>query len=410
MDKLVANRLRTLLTIFILSFFLAMIFYFINGSVLKMPTPMGTIFSNFDDYFADFVGGVVFDQNLEPFKNNFRGFRANYPPGAYFIFLPFTYAFPAGLFAYIFLYIVTILFAITKVLKPYKDKMPLPFYAVVIILGFMNYPSIFSLERSNLESFICVLSIIYIYTVNTRFEKLGLVALSAAASAKIYPILFVIAEKKKAFFKKGLIVTFGILCITAMALYVFNTSWDELMASYAAAKKDFYVMFVIGEFGTHWGSSLSGMIRALVYLFAPDMLDEELKNYIFTYTPFFIAIPFLFTLFLYIKKELELWQKLFFAATFITVWPSISMDYKLIYFFPSLIYYIIAPAFRFERLTTLLFGFLFIPLGFYQIHENVTSSVILHPLIISTIWVLIVRAVLTREIEHKSSNVERKLA
>jgi hypothetical protein len=390
-EKNINSKIRTCLNILIMGFFFSCLFYFITGKVMRQGHPMDTFLFTTTDIFGDFIGMFDFNRDFDPFHMNFRGFRATYPPGAYLIMLPFTnFLGLSGLWFYVFAYIFSVIKLFTSYLRLELGALPLPLLSVAIIFALMNYPSLFALERLNTENLLFILITIYILTLNTKFRKLGYVALVAAVSAKIYPILFLFAEDKKTLFKKGIYIGLGALLLNGLALLVFQTPINEAIEAYNAGNTIIFNAFIKSTEGISYGSSFCGFIKTIFGLFSDGILDEETSVTIFKIAPLIVAPAFFFTVYLYYKKDFLIWQRLFFSATFIVIWPSISFDYKLIHFFPAFAAFLVSPACKFEKNISILFSFLFLPLGIIKFFDAVTSASILHPLIIIVIWVLIV--------------------
>ena len=413
-----AQKIHYLSAIVLIGFVAAIFFHYIMGVYLGLPYPYNTFLFIPQDRFNDFFNMYNLSINLNPYFEEYF-IKSNYFPFANFIFYLFTLI-PQRpsfiLFTCIFILpMLTINIANLNTQNKYGSFMS------IVILTFLTYPFLFTVDRGNIEGILFVLLYLFIY-FKDKNTFLSLVFLSFSIALKLYPAVFLIlllAEKK---YKEIVFTLLGVFLLSLAAILTFK---GGLIAN---------ALFIISGFGINEsgfflnnaqllsGVGLFSPAKILLYAlgkFFPTLASWNglLKIYSFAALGIFgiLAIYIIFI-------EKMLWKKVALLVFAMLLLPHVSFDYKLILLFVPLILFINSnQRYKSDWFYMSVYALLLIPKSYYFLPHFTTNSgaqdigigVILNPFLMITMLIVIIAGgikdwISVRRHNHRVSSVDKK--
>ena len=390
------NKLSQAFLIIALGFCVAAIYHYIQGAYKRVDYPLNTPLFIIQDHFADFSGIVAANLNLDPYNANWRGFGSNYPPGAYLDMLPFTsLGVPLGRNVYLFLFIACISVFSIRMLRNVKSTLPKG--ALVFGITFLSYPTLFNIDRLNTEALLVSVCLTASLLLINKYEKVAAVLFGIAAAAKIYPGIFLLIGQPKNLIKRLFIGAVVVGVITTAALILYDTSPFGVLESYRRSYGLFQRMIFQGSDFIQRSSSLYGGLRSLVGSFGSSFRTEAI-NLNLVYISYVISVlGLIWTGYLFIRRDLLLWEKFAICAALLILIPQTSFDYKLAYLYPGFLLFLIHKPSEDDRYVTWVFSLLFVSKHYIKLFDGVTVSSFLSPLLL----VLLLFAIANRSADRK---------
>lgn len=337
-------------TFFIL--FWSLFALFIVGLLLGDLSPIDqryVIFNAGDDFLADFLQQIRYVWDRNPYFDDRTPLLEHiYPPLAYLPIYPISMIFHgrfpqiptlqelqsdglAVLLGLTFsiasaLILFTLIFSAAGKRKSVASLLPLVLSGITL----------FSVERANLI-WIAAFGVAGFFLLHDssdpRRKTLAALSISLAASIKIFPIiaLFVWLNKKdlKWFLIAGICTcTFGFL-----PLFFFQHAPIENTLQLIANVSDQGKYYFLHCF--HSSITIPAYVCGVLRLFSPT-LEESIR--------LGIRIPFatcgLICLFVILKRNLRIWERIFLLASAFTLISNLSMYYTTLYFLPAIYLYL----------------------------------------------------------------------
>ena len=356
---------------------LALVYHgWLMGGVLGRGYPWNGFLFNPQWLFSDFYELAAINTHLNPYFEP-AVLKSAYPPAANIIGYFFSLAGALG--SDIYLLVFAGFFGFIG-LRNFDcgNKLRAGLYTLFIL--FAAYPVIYLADRGNLE----LLAFIpfYFFIDNYRREKYQSAALFLGLSAalKIMPMFFItlfLLDKKwrEALFCVASAAAVSLLC----ALFLhggISATVTGMLANFAAYKSD----YLYTGYGLVFGNSLYGGLHALLCAVFGRNPGTPFGWLLAVYP--FVAAACAIVLVWRAKLQGEFWEKIFLLTVALVVLPSVSADYRLIYFLAPLLLFVNSkkPEPR-ELLYCLLFGFILIPKHYlYFAAPEISSSAVLTPL------------------------------
>ncbi len=334
--------------------------------------PYNTFLFNPADKFNDFFNIYKASISLNPYQS---------PLSVYFPFtfiIMYLFSFLKAQFA---LYVFLLLFVVFFIFYIYKNTNFLKgkdTFFLAFIFIFMSYPSLFLLDRGNVEGFVFIFLILFFLSYQQKNDAGSIIWLSFASAMKLYPLAFValffIDKKYKQLFLT-LALTVSISILSAVVLD------GGLIASYGGVKRNL-ALFAKGYFssvnGLQHNSSLFGFFRLLQGFFPSTSFFVNSYNFLAIVIGGAMIIWMLF-------REHLLWKKVSLLVFIILLLPQVSFDYKLIHLFIPILLFVRAASAKFDMVYAILFGLLIIPKDYYVINVDISIAVIINPLLMISI-------------------------
>jgi len=248
---------------------------------------------------------------------------------------------------------------------------------LTLIISICSYPMIFTLDRGNFEGMLFSLVLLFWIFFEKKSYWISAVLLSMSIAFKGFPLVFIIFF----FSRNKLKYLFGTLVLasafTIIPLFTFQGGFIE-NAQYILSGNNFnnwiFDEFLSNSLGIQRGPSVFTLLKITFIKFGLiGFLDmaKVLKLY------FIFAISiFIFISIYVLSKEQALWKKASFLTFSIILLPHLSGDYKLIYIFIPLIFFLSErhsdP--QFASFFGIMFALLLIPKQYIFLNNILTDS------------------------------------
>lgn len=384
--------LRTLAVIIFCGVFFGIVrSYF--GDYIYHSYPKNTFLFDPADRFNDLYNTILVCSNNNPYFNS-DPFPSNYFPVANTILYVFSLLKNKALIAICFLGLFLITYAafIYKWVTPYIKRY---FLEIVIIFSF-SYPIFFNVDRLNLELYNFLLCGFWLYFKDKNKTLLALLCLSISISLKLYTGVFVILYLKEKKYKE--IALTGIITglLSVISLLTFKGGAINNFNQMLLCMKGFTATYTTSITGLHHNLSLFGIIKiagtaALKIVSGNRGVSPDVVNKILPYYSLMCFLLFAFIVYVILKRDLPKWMILFLLTSVLILLPHVSYDYKLIFIYLPLLYFIQqnegAP---YQKFFTVCFSLLLIPHNYFYLLQDISIGVFIYPLVITSMVFLII--------------------
>ncbi len=359
------KKVEPLATLVLLGFILAVVFHYFQNSYLGQPYPYSTFLFTPLDRFADFF--VLYRVNLD--LNPYLEHACAQYPFTNLLFVGFSRLPEGPAFGiYILLSIVSFSYLVFIYLKnqPTPNK---------IILAFLSYPFLFTIDRGNVEGLLYVVLALFLLSFRKNRFTLSAILLGLAGAMKIYPLIFAPLFLLQKRYKETGILILTFLLANLLPLFLFkggffaNLQFILLGSNFV---NPIYDLFLGSEAFIQRGVSLFTLFKILlIELGWINWLNMEmfLKGYFIFIA--LLAIPYLWYTF-FIEKTF--WKQVALLTFGMLLFPHISADYKLIHLFLPLLLFLTDPPTRHDRVYWIAFGLLLIPKAYFLLPDIQSDS------------------------------------
>jgi len=255
----------------------------------------------------------------------------------------------------------------------------------------MTYPFLFNLDRGNLEAWLFMALVVFIYYYRREKYFVSMIFLSFAIAFKLYPALLMllfIFDKKYKYAIYTCILTFLLSVISA---FLFQGGLMASLKGLGASLSSFNSGALRYQ-GLQHNTSIFAPLK-LVYdyiLLSKDAFTVSNQKTFYNAYFLFALLLFALLLFFLFKYKLAFWKKVaLLVLSFITL-PQVSYDYKLInLFIPVVLFIGSEEKSKFTVYYAIIFGLLLIPKDYYFIVADVSISSIINPLLNSLLIMMI---------------------
>jgi hypothetical protein len=360
------DKLRLVSNIILVGFILA-IFFHGTLTLLNFDYPFNTFLFQPWDRFKDFLILHDISKDLNPYVHN-----TNYFPLAYLLYFPFTLLANQNIGLVIFIGIFCC-FMCWNANYYLRTALSSDYIQNVVVVCFLSYPILFTLDRANLDALVYIFVALFFISFTKKNYILAAFFLAIATGMKAFPGIFIILFIKQKQYKAAFYCITFTFILSLVALSSFKTGIFGSVAQFQHLSHNLIQKYVIQDGNLTSSISLFSLIKVILkyfYLIKTGSLDETTyRNAIAMILPYYVwlsvaifAMMSCYILFI----ETSLWKQSMLLAIMLTLLPSISGDYRLIFLYLPLLLFISNP--RHERLDfvyTVLFGLLFIPKNFF---------------------------------------------
>lgn len=377
------QKIDLIALIVLVGFGASVVYHYVLGAYLGMGYPFNTFLFKPADRFGDLLifSGMLTSVPIDRMMN--------YPPFTYLVIYPFS-VLPKWLalglllllFAGCFLYVVA---------RNLKQAGALSTARNVFILGLLSYPFLYTVDRANIEWVVFLLLYLFIVCYTQERRLLSSVFLALAISLKIFPAVFLVLLLAGRRYRETML-TLGLTGVfTLLGFLVFDggiaANWQRFFQSMDSYAR----IWVIEGWGWHFGHSLFGAIRFLLY---EGSLGGVAQSGLFLNIYSCLALLlFLALSFRLLRWQGRFWKQVLLLVLAMNLLPQVSPDYKLLHIF--------VPFFLFvnqdlpeknDLLYAILFGLLLIPKDYARLSmpPTVSLSVLLTPMIMLFMAIVIV--------------------
>lgn len=395
------QKLNIIGFIIIVGFTLSVFYHYYMSMYLNLDYPFNTFLFIPLDRFMDFY-------------NNYWELTATghgiFPSGHcftnYIIFIPYliTESFPYLVYAGIFT-IYLFLYNYFNIKINFNDKNGnLSLIRNSFIFSFLTYPFLFAIDRGNQEMYIFIMLSLSILLYYDKKYIISVLLLGIAIHTKIYYAVFLLiyfADKK--YREIGIaILLYFILPLPVYYIDKWLIPWFQSDSSFfsnfiflksaGSPLNSYNRLYVIGDMGAAYCSSLYGAVKAVLYLLFPNITSGSYPIYRLFRIYSLISLLFAGLMAIYICFfEKEIWKKVALTTFSLILFPFITGDYRLLMLYIPLWLFINSKqSSRYDVFYSILFGLLLIPKDYYIIRDNISISVIINPIIILLFMIFVI--------------------
>lgn len=360
--------------------------YYLNAGY-----PLSTFLFRPEDRFNDFFNLINICKDNNPYMTNYF-FQSNYFPLAntfFWLVSKIGTGFPVFL-GYILIFVFFYFLFLRKVIV--KDQ-SIGAVISLVIIGLLNYPFLMNIDRGNLEAWMFMFLLAFFYFYDHGKTYLAIFFLALTIAMKLFPAVFLILLLKDKRYKEILITVFIACLATFLSLLSFR---GGLGSNITAMFDSFHTFNSLTSFeGLQHNLSLFGFIKVWVIIgqkFSGGGVDpafvKEAVPFLYYSIGVFMAF-FILVDYILIKKH-ERWKDVMCLTIIMILFPNVSFDYRLIYLFIPLGYFLSRKIrTQHDSFFLLLFSFLLIPQSYLYIFNDISVATLIYPAIMMIFMVLI---------------------
>jgi hypothetical protein len=332
---------------------------YVNGAVFKLRYPSNTFVFQVTDRFADGINTISYVRSGNPYGNP----NMVYFPFTNAVVWPFTLVDRnAGV-----LCLLAVLIAVSAVLMLWGTQRLTTWSARLTATAILlaSYPIVFTVDRANVEILVYLFIAAFGLALAVRRPAIAAVAISGAIAMKLTPLVFA-----GVFLKKGQRRWLGVIIAlvaveTIVGLVMLRPSISTSITELKQALSYYNRVFVQGDAGYHFGSSLLGGAKGVVTVFGGVSARRSFGH---TFGPIatglsIVGLGAVAVLIGLVARPL--WWKLTVATLSLLLLTPVSADYRLIHLFvPLAVFLAERDAIPRERLIAIGFGLLLVPKTF----------------------------------------------
>lgn len=397
---------------------ISLFYHYFMSAYFGLGYPFNTFLfipeDRFNDFFNNYRQITSTGQGVFAPEHNFMN---------YLFFLPSLFSFHSQILAYAFYAVVFVVYLFYYNYINIKkngdfDRMGLSLLSHTCVFTLMTYPVIFVIDRGNQEMYVFIimsLSILFYY--DKKFIVSALL-LGFAVHIKIYFAVFLLiylADKK--YREIGVVILLFII-LPFLALLIDQWLFPEIkfagsnfifLKSAASSENWYNNLYVLGDGGAAYCSSLYGALKAILYYIFPDIRPGSFPIYRLFRIYFPISLLFAGIVALYVLLfEKEVWRQVTLVTFSLILFPFVTADYRLIMLFIPLWMFLNSKQLsKYNNFYAVLFGLLLIPKDYYIIRNNISISVIINPLLISIFTIFLLCDGSSTELEQNSEKLKK---
>jgi len=361
-----------LLLILVVGFFVGVATHYQRGVFQGRPYPENTFLFRPGAQFSDLSATLALSSDPSPYLYPSVGFTSNYPPFVHVLLRPLA-ALPNPLALQVFLIGVAGA-TVWLVASQLRDvTLPLRLLAAVLV-GVINYPMLFMLDRANIEGLALLLVAGAAICASRRSWMWSAVLIGIAAAVKVYPGLYVLVLIGARRYREAAVAVVTAATLTAISLLAFS---GGVMANARAFVKSTLAFETThpGDNGVQHGSSIAGMLAAAARHWPEVSWIPSLR------TPIVVGL-LLVGVVAIISGRLALWQSFAVIGGLTILVPSVAFDYRLILLLIPVTLLLRSRGGRFRWPAIVLLGLLCVPKGLPVLFGEVAVGVVVNPVLL----------------------------
>jgi hypothetical protein len=391
------QRIRALFLLVMVGVFLA-IFYHGLLSYIGYGFPRNTFLFSPGDRFNDWHNSVIATQSLNPYFSNSPAV-STYFPFSYWLLSFFT---SNGRDVNTFFYIIISIGLLTASTfyawrflfpeKPVGSDANTKAYLKLFGIFLICYPTIFALDRGNMDIWIGCLCLLYVVLFKTNHSLIGYTCLSIAIMLKGYPAAFLLlglAEKK--YLQTFLCFAISV-SISSLIMLFFWGGFSTNLHGLQINLPNFYDNYVVGPHSLFGSSDPYNGIRTFVLIFNEQLsilpkgagIEAWSKLLLKIYSPVSFVTACIAACFILFSNG-RCWAKTTSVSLIILLFPNVANDYKLCILFAAVITILASNHLyqKTEKIAFVIIGLLLIPKSYILINGHNFSNIINPMLLIS---------------------------
>jgi len=263
----------------------------------------------------------------------------------------------------------------------------------LIVLGLLNYPMMFVVDRANLELWIFMSIAGFLIAYDNNHNVLACLFLSIAISMKLYPALLgvlFITDKKYKYILYTAVITMGLTTLSAATLV---GGISGTISGLSNCLKAFNAGYMSGgTSGLQHNTSMFVPLKLMYYAYYsstgkfPVGYEQVFNKY---YLVFAICV-LSFVLFVVFKYKAERWKQVALLVISFIMLPQVSFDYKLVnLLIPIILFLGCETKSKKDLILSILFGLLLIPKDYYIIVSDLSIATVINPILLFSTLIFI---------------------
>jgi hypothetical protein len=392
--------------IILVSFFISIAYHYTASTYLNLGYPYNSFLFRPNDRFMDFLN--LYDSTLgKPYLIA----RADYQhfPLLYCIAKVFT-AVNKNVALFIFLTVFVIAFT-CLCLKQLSANKKLENTRDAVIFTFFSYPVLFALDRGNFELWVFLLTALFLICYY-KHPRISWMILSIMMGLKITCGIFMVLLLADRKYKEIVLSILTTVVLTLTSYTIMQGSIIQNISGHLQNLKLYTDIYVIHNEGLYFGHSLFGVLKLLIMSAAPGGLPQVLIGSLLKPYTFFVVIAAIVLVAYIVFFEKVFWKKVAILTISMCLFPYVSGDYKLLYFYLPMFFYINSKVREsMDGVYATLFALLLIPKDYYHLPfmPEVSSSIFLNPLLMLLMLFAILGSGLKELIRSTTRLMEKRI-
>jgi hypothetical protein len=382
------QKIDIIALIVLAGFSLAVFFHYIMGAYLHAGYPFNTFLLRPEEAFMDYFNSLTY------VTAGYGGGMVG-TTGLSFLVWRFLYfiSFRNAAVSFLVYSVAVVMYVLVYNMKnlvsaPFPRVPRVKLTQSLIILSFLSYPVLFTLDRGNIEGFAFMLLSLFVYFFRSNKTWISAVFLAGATALKIYPVIFFILYLSEKKYKEMVIFAGTLLLLYAWSynsLQGVNFQLSGFISTIRGSGNPgntYNALYAIGDMGAAFCSSAFGGLKAAMYAWAPQVSARHL--FILFEIYYWVSLLLFVPVALYVVfVEKELWKKVAILTLSMIFFPFVTADYRLLnIYIPMWLFLNSKEESGADLLYSVLFALLLVPKAYYFIKGDISISVMINPLII----------------------------
>jgi len=414
-------QLKLIVKVIFWGFIGAVVFNFIyQGIILNKPYPQNTFLFLQTDRFNDFFNMREWCKNMNPYFDHTYLGNSNYLPIANIIFWLFSLI-PKKVSLVLFVGLFSALIGLFTYINLPKTLDNGNRLKYTVVISFLSYAYLFCLDRANLEPFVAIPIMAFLFFYVKQQHQLAILFLAIAAATKIYPVIFVLLYVGDKRYKEVSLTAFYTIILILVPLYFQKGGFvQNLEFILNGFELDLNTASFVGAFDDKGNQMIQGTSLFSVLKIMNIKMSLGITNMLTKYFVF-VALFALFTVLYVVLVEKILWRKVTLLTCLIIMLPHISFDYKFIHILFCLYLFINESKSEIDlklnyKTISIIFGLLLIPKSYFYFNKIITTTTaqsdvpigtLFNPLIMLYLCYVIIKAGM-KQYEKQKIQIELK--
>jgi Glycosyltransferase family 87 len=329
------KKINVISFVVLAGFCLAIVYHYILGIYWQMGYPYNTFLCNPQVKFTDFFNLYKANIGLNPYFNG--DFVSGYYPFCNILFTVFSiFSAKISFIIYIIFFALAMVYVNALVFKGQNKPQ---YFKDIFILSLLTYPFLFLVDRGNIDGLVFILSFLFFIFYEKKRYLLSAIMLGLAVAMKVCPIFYAIILLSNKKYKEFFVVVLTAIAATLGSLFFFE---GNFLSNLIFVGNNFgyndWVGFADNTF-VQRGVSLFFLIKAFFIQTGQLGVSVMAKDLSIFYDNLIKILSLLVGGYI-LWVEKELWKKATMLTLAILLFPPISADYKLIFIFIPIYFFI----------------------------------------------------------------------
>lgn len=247
--------------------------------------------------------------------------------------------------------------------------------SISVLLTVASYPVLFTVHTANLEIFVFIFIVLFVWAYSSANYKLSSAFIGYAISMKLFPGIFLLFYLKDRRFKLIGLTLFFVLIYSLLPLAIFPGGFDDGIWQFVGrlreSQKMYFDLMVMGGSGNAFGHSILNSIRII----SPGLI-ADMSLIVSNYSIFCLIALSALASWIFIRPT-NFVNTLLICVCLMCLLPFTSTDYKLIHFIIPFAILIAGPDSKLPMRAScqlILIGLIFVPKTWLYLHGDPLAS------------------------------------